>query len=124
MPNYGNFEQKFLDNLPKVATTLEAKLDLNRIALQPTINSSIDNQATINQDYLFLEDDNGGRGTAMQRVRTDGQPHSTEPPIPNNYFNNITNNNASSFVLIVFAVITLVILLSFLTFEILKYIGI
>ena len=123
MPNYGNFEQQILDNLPKVARDIEGKLDLNNTAIKPTIVNNIDNTPSINPDYLFSDDIVGGRGTSMQRIRTDGQPHS-ETHNSDNFFDNITNNNASSFVVIVFSVIILILLLSFLTFEILKYIGI
>ncbi len=133
MNNYGDYEDKILDNLQHAANNIGNKLKLNDLLTQqPIIEPEISNNE-------------GEKGNQMKRVRkNDGaQPINHEPsneePVssqPNyfngasnnisfqsNYSNGINNNAASSFILIVLGILVLISMIALITFKVLNYVG-
>ena len=148
--DYGDFETKALEKLPNAIENMKKEIEpvvnevksenvssLNDMAVPPMVNPMMDlpvasNIAEQNPDILFHDnpDNNGGRKNIPVRVRTDGNSIPINPETAlfdeekkYNILDDLANSKGSSFILIVAGVVTLVGLVSYITFQALSYIG-
>lgn len=138
---FNDGEQKIIKVLPKAIEEVKKDLGLENQQIKQTIYEH--SETPINYSTVdFSSIDNGGMGGSVNskknvRIRTDGSVGASmstyrEPDDYRYNFNNvdyennysdIKNNSASSFVLIVAAVVALISVVSVVTFGILNIIG-